>query len=249
MAAAEQLFKAVDTELSVDSRRLFLLAALLLPLRSMQYNFKANKQQPASAHVIRESLKWRVKEAEGVAQLHGQVSQLAEVHNGLAGIAAAEAPPEQLRLHLGRCIRQLKAQWKLGVLLAPLLKLPAATPLGIEPGTAAAGDSPQQSPQVVEARASSSSKDSAQQEQLLQQQVDEVRSLFAAAAGFELEGCWQWKPLLDGKQLINLLNVPKGPKLGQMTAAVMDWQLAHPQGSKEDCLVHVKACYERQAQS
>jgi hypothetical protein len=37
-------------------------------------------------------------------------------------------------------------------------------------------------------------------------------------------------------QLSQDLNVPKGPQLGKMTAAVMDWQMAHPQGSKEECL-------------
>lgn len=41
-------------------------------------------------------------------------------------------------------------------------------------------------------------------------------------------------------QLIEELKVPKGPQLGQLTASVMDWQLAHPTGSKEECLAAIK---------
>ena len=46
-------------------------------------------------------------------------------------------------------------------------------------------------------------------------------------------------------QLIELLAVPKGPLLGQLTAAVLEWQMAHPKGSKEDCVEHIKACYSK----
>ncbi len=31
-----------------------------------------------------------------------------------------------------------------------------------------------------------------------------------------------------------------GPQLGKVLAAAMDWQLANPKGSKEDCIVHLK---------
>lgn len=44
-------------------------------------------------------------------------------------------------------------------------------------------------------------------------------------------------------QLMDTLKLPKGPALGQATAAVMDWQLAHPQGSKEECIEHMKAVH------
>jgi hypothetical protein len=44
---------------------------------------------------------------------------------------------------------------------------------------------------------------------------------------------------------MELLALPKGPLLGVWTAAVMDWQLAHPQGSKPDCIAHIKASYEQ----
>jgi hypothetical protein len=56
-----------------------LLAALLLPLRELAYSVKANKLQPATSYIIRESLKWRVKEVDGVVALHSHAAQLAAV--------------------------------------------------------------------------------------------------------------------------------------------------------------------------
>lgn len=71
-------------QLSVEERRLLMLSALLLPLRKLQYKFK-NKQAPATGFIIRESIKWRTKDVDGVALLHAQVAELAAVHRELAG--------------------------------------------------------------------------------------------------------------------------------------------------------------------
>lgn len=71
-------------QLSEEDRRLFLLAALLLPLRRLSYSLK-NRQQAASSHIIRESLKWRVKEVEGVAALHAHAVDLTQVLHDVNG--------------------------------------------------------------------------------------------------------------------------------------------------------------------
>jgi hypothetical protein len=108
---------------------------------------------------------------------------------------AGASQGEQLRIQLGRAIRQLKANWRLAVLLVPLLQLPAATPLGIEPGTSdTAADTPV-------AGSSGSEQGAASSVGVLQQQEAAVQLLLSAAKGFGLEDCWQWKPLLDGKQV------------------------------------------------
>lgn len=49
-------------------------------------------------------------------------------------------------------------------------------------------------------------------------------------------------------QLSEQLNVPKGPVLGKLTAAVLDWQMANPNGSKEDCLAALKQQVQQQQQ-
>jgi hypothetical protein len=54
-----------------------------------------------------------------------------------AGRGQAEAP-EKLRVRLGRAIRALGALWRAALLLPPLLRLPAAAPLGVEGAAVAA---------------------------------------------------------------------------------------------------------------
>lgn len=71
-------------QLSVEERRLLLLAALLLPLRKLTYKVK-NKQAAASSYIIRESIKWRTKDVDQTALLHVLVEELAAVHRELAG--------------------------------------------------------------------------------------------------------------------------------------------------------------------
>lgn len=114
-------------------------------------------------------------------------------HPTCPAVTTGGSQGEQLRVQLGRAIRQLKAHWRLAAVLVPLLQLPAAAPLGVESAAAeAAADSPP--------AASGSSKQGADAD-LLQQQTAAVQLLLSAAKGFGLEDCWQWKPLLDGKQV------------------------------------------------
>ncbi|KAF6258483.1 hypothetical protein COO60DRAFT_1460658 [Scenedesmus sp. NREL 46B-D3] len=254
--AGQLLLQEVGLQLSEEERRLFLLAALLLPLRRLSCTLK-NKQQPASSHIIRESLKWRVKEVEGVAALHAQVVDLAQVLHDVRGADTCthwsadivQLAVRALAVHfmargvgvclwlaggrvpmacVGSRLRSMQVPW------SHLLSrhLPTATPLGVEP--AAAAEEP--------TAGAGGSEGGRTAEVQLQQQVDTVQGLLAAAAGFGLEDCWQWKPLLDGKQLIDLLSVPKGPMLGALTAAVMDWQLAHPSGPRNNALNTSGSC-------
>jgi hypothetical protein len=109
-------------------------------------------------------------------------------------------------------------------------------------------------------------------------------TLLNAATAYGIDNCWQWKPLLDGKQVgscwvwwfwritapassagqlygwpdmclsyaalavarpacqLSVVQVMAavgmksgGPQLGRLMAATVEWQLAHPQGSAEEC--------------
>ena len=69
-------------------------------------------------------------------------------------------------------------------MLAALLRMPQAQSLGQEQAGPGA----------------SSSQEATWQ---LQQQLEMCRALEAAVAAFQLEGCWEWKPLLNGNQVIS----------------------------------------------
>jgi len=43
------------------------------------------------------------------------------------------------------------------------------------------------------------------------------------------------KPILDGKEIVNLLEAKPGPWTGQVLSKVIEWQLEHSHGTKEEC--------------
>jgi hypothetical protein len=115
--------RALTRQLDKDDRRFLLLAALMLPLRGLAVPAAKGKSVPATAAIIRDSLKWRVKDIEMTAALHETAAELAVAHAVLRrgagaageGQAAAAADGEQdVRVMLGQAIRKLKQHWKLG---------------------------------------------------------------------------------------------------------------------------------------
>jgi len=213
---------------------------------------------PVSAYIIRESIKWRVKEVDGTALLHEVAPELAALRLKLAAADSGGGGDQQqqqqqgLRVALGHAIRKLKQHWRLGVLLAPLVQHPSCVvPLGVEDvgrdsgssGSGNASSSGESGGVVERAAAVASGKDGEADAAAswAAGQVEIVNDLFAAVHAFGLQDCWQWKPLLDGKEAMSVLGMKKaGPQLGKVLTAAMDWQLAHPQGSKEECIEHLK---------
>ena len=288
LAATEALLKASGLEawLSVEERRLLLLAGCLMPLRRATIptagggkagGGRGGAPAPVSAYIIREALKWRVKEVEGTAALHEAAPQLAAIRARLAaapggggggGGGDGDGGDADVRVELGHVIRKLKQHWRLGAVLAPLVGHPScAAPLGVEDvgggnggggggeeggsgaaaaAAAAAATSPSGSSggaPAARAAAVAAGRDSefAAAGEWARAHADAARDVLAAAAAFGLEDCWQWKPLLDGKEAMAVLGMKKaGPQLGRVLAAAMDWQLAHPDGSKDDCIEHLK---------
>lgn len=54
-----------------------------------------------------------------------------------------------------------------------------------------------------------------------------------------LDGCWKLKPILDGKEMIELLDIPRGPLVGIYAKEQTDWILMNPQGTAEECREHL----------
>jgi hypothetical protein len=173
-----------------------------------------------------------------------QAAELMAVHQQLsssgAGTIDGQSAPDSVKLALGNAIRKLKQHWRLGCVLAPLTTLPEAAPLGVDSPTSSgsstgAGTS-------TEARGGSATDVEARTAQL----SEATAQLLSAAEAFGLQDCWQWKPLLDGKQVQALLGLQKpGPELGKAMSAAMDWQLTHPSGSAEECKEAVKQWWEK----
>jgi tRNA nucleotidyltransferase (CCA-adding enzyme) len=61
----------------------------------------------------------------------------------------------------------------------------------------------------------------------------------------ELDECWKVKPLMNGKDIIQLLGLCKGPLVGIYTQEQIQWMLMHPKGTVEDCKTFLKSCYKQ----
>ncbi|PNH11388.1 CCA tRNA nucleotidyltransferase, mitochondrial [Tetrabaena socialis] len=235
MAAADGVVRGLGLQLDKEERRFLLLAALLLPLRALQHSPPKGKPVPATAAIIRDSLKWRVKDIDMTAVLHDTAAELAAAHAVLQGgeaaaaATAAEGGARDVRMILGHAIRKLKQHWKLGVVLATVLRMRAAAPLpadgsGAAPGRGgAAGEGEELGEAAAGAR------------------LEMARELVAAVEAYGLGECWSWKPLMDGKKVMALLGWSKpGPELGRVMAAVADWQLLHPAGTAQEAEAMVR---------
>ncbi|CAN4119651.1 unnamed protein product [Withania somnifera] len=51
-----------------------------------------------------------------------------------------------------------------------------------------------------------------------------------------LEKVWELKPLVNGKEIMNILQIKNGgPVVREWQQKLLEWQLAHPSGTAEEC--------------
>ena len=63
-----------------------------------------------------------------------------------------------------------------------------------------------------------------------------------------LDGCWNTKPLLDGKELIQELGIQRGPDVGIAMQTQVEWMLEHPGATKDSFIEHMRQKRKRQAE-
>ncbi|CAJ1954114.1 unnamed protein product [Cylindrotheca closterium] len=80
-----------------------------------------------------------------------------------------------------------------------------------------------------------------------QEQVGEVSTFLERAqrwysfiaSDLNLDGCWKLKPILNGKELVELLEIPRGPIVGIYAQEQTEWILMNPEGTAEECREHL----------
>ncbi|KAL6062932.1 Polynucleotide adenylyltransferase family protein [Balamuthia mandrillaris] len=74
-----------------------------------------------------------------------------------------------------------------------------------------------------------------------QQQILALYRLFQSKVLEEgLDQVWKLAPLWNGKELAEALGLAPGPRIGQLIQREIEWQLAHPSASKEECLLYLR---------
>ncbi|KAK9244648.1 hypothetical protein V1506DRAFT_540793 [Lipomyces tetrasporus] len=56
-----------------------------------------------------------------------------------------------------------------------------------------------------------------------------------------LTNAWQLKPILGGKEVMNVLELQKGPQIAEFLRKVIEWQLEFPDMTREDCVAYLKS--------
>ncbi|KAI9313714.1 hypothetical protein BX666DRAFT_2055403 [Dichotomocladium elegans] len=133
----------------------------------------------------------------------------------------AESPVS--RQDLGMLIRELKELWPGALkvsLIAELLHSSA--------------DNPWQSPDQVVT------------DETTLQICQKYDALMSQAVDYGITECYKWKPMLDGKQIANILSIKPGPRMSDLLLQTMKWQLAHPEGTQDECAAMIKQYWESQ---
>ncbi|KAI4352890.1 hypothetical protein L6164_007098 [Bauhinia variegata] len=207
-----------DSTFTDEQKRLALYAALLLPLRNTTYRDKKAKKIPVVNYIFRDSLKRKAKDAEMVLDLHRASDKFLSLipyllSNEDGQFVDVDSIGVLVDVPVSSRVRVL-----IGFLLreikdfwrVALLISSILYPIDIE-----------------------CTKD----EHL---HLDKRRDLFKTVEDsileLGLEKVWDVKQLINGKDVMNALQLKGGPLVKQSLEKAMAWQLAHPSGTAEECI-------------
>ncbi|XP_074563184.1 tRNA nucleotidyltransferase cca2 [Curcuma longa] len=232
LGAAWNLLQSIGCSIfSDDQRRLYLYEALFLPFRNIVYMDKKSKKIPVTNFIIRESLKLKASDADMVMSLHFASERflslipLLDPNNDSEFIESEldgeflDMPMASKRILAGLLLRQIKDFWRVSLLASTLLY---------------------------------SRVDSSDDASSIQFELDTAKEIFqrvqSTISQLGLDQVWDAKPLLDGKAIMNFLQLKTGgPVVKEWQNRVLKWQLAHPQGTADECLDWMKQSQTKRA--
>ncbi|XVE60770.1 hypothetical protein DITRI_Ditri05aG0154100 [Diplodiscus trichospermus] len=205
-----------------EQRRLCLYSALFLPLCSATYKDQKAKKIPAVNYIFRDSLKRKASDAETVINIHKSLekflslipslllnedNQLTEVDWGKEFVDVPVT--SKLRVLTGLLLKEIKHFWRVALLISTLLY-----PTDID-----------------------CTQDIIDKNFQLDKRKDLFVSVESAIVKLGLNKVWDLKPLVNGKDIMNVLQLKVGgPLVREWQQKVVMWQLAHSSGTAEECL-------------
>ncbi|KAM7491499.1 hypothetical protein LguiA_034420 [Lonicera macranthoides] len=219
-----------------EERRLSLYAALLLPFRKTVCRDIDKKDKPIACviHIFRNSLKLNISDAEAVVSLHNAAEKfmsliplvkaskdirIAEVDSNIEFI---DVPNDLklLRMLAGLLLREIKGFWRAALLLSMLLY-----PMDVD-------------------TCNTSIDSQIEHLELDRRRAELFKMIENKIIELGLEKIWETKPLLNGKEIINILELKtEGPLVGKLKKKLVEWQLRHPYGNREECIEWLRQTY------
>ncbi|KAK4359094.1 hypothetical protein RND71_021323 [Anisodus tanguticus] len=209
-----------------DQRRLCLYAALFLPFRDTIYRDNKAKKIPVVNHIFRISLKLKASDAETVISLHTVAKKFATLIPLLVSKEdiqvlevdwkrdTIEVPiASKLRILTGLLLREIKEFWRVALLLSMQLH-----PVDIVSSTSFSNENFE-----------------------LDKRSELFQTVENAITTLGLEKVWERKPLVNGKEIMNILEIKSGgPVVREWQQRLLEWQLAHPSGTADECVDWMK---------
>ncbi|XP_057976428.1 tRNA nucleotidyltransferase cca2 [Malania oleifera] len=216
-----------------EQRRLALYAAVFLPFRETVYKDNKAKRIPIVNYIFRSSLKLKSSYAETVIAIHHASEKFislipcVESNEGIKGADVFwgreifDVPDaSKLRILAGLLLHEIKGFWRVALLVSTLLY-----PIGTD-----------------------SSKDFSDSHFQLDRRREIFMNLENAIIKLGLEKVWEVKPLVNGKDIMSILQLKTGgPLVREWQKKLLNWQLAHPSGTAEECLNWMRETYSKRA--
>ncbi|KAF9151047.1 CCA tRNA nucleotidyltransferase, mitochondrial [Linnemannia schmuckeri] len=70
--------------------------------------------------------------------------------------------------------------------------------------------------------------------------ISKYNAFLSKAEAYQIDHCFSWKYIVDGKEITQLLKVKPGPKVTDYLQKIMQWQLQNPHSSKEECQAWIR---------
>ena len=212
--------------ISPDRRRALLTAAVLHPLGGLRHIRKSRSESVVFAII-----------GEGLKRKHTEGEEVVTLLEGAASFSSLLSAPSLDPLQIGLVLRDIKEWWPLALYLSAAIDI---APFLYSSEAAAA------------AAAYSSASAAAGGNNLLaivpQQLSAGIKSVLARHAevaelirSHRLDGCWALKPLLNGKEVMNLLELKGGKEIGLYVEEMVRWQLMHPHGTSAEATAFLKS--------
>ena len=233
--------------------RIAMLAGTMLPFTGKVIMTGKKKDKPVAAaqHILVESLKMKNRDCSdssaivnAVAKMRALVTRNYETSTPCLGKASSNVGENRpsLRLEIGLLLRKLKDLWKPCLALACAVHLQEVfgRPLAFTSMTADGNDK-KLAPFDFEGKLEVLPREVQDQWRHMSDVVyDQFAAFSNAVNSMGLSNVATLRPLLNGKEIQELLNLPNGPAVGEATATAMRWQIDHPAGTKEELREHLQ---------
>ncbi|KAF2297388.1 hypothetical protein GH714_022642 [Hevea brasiliensis] len=218
---------------TVEQRRLSLYAALFLPFRNITCKDEKGKTAPVVNFIFKDSLKQKSSDSETVMKIHRSLEKFLNLvdlvtSNEDTQPAEVDWGPElidvpfssKLRVLAGFLLRDVKDFWRVALLISTMIY-----PTSID-----------------------STEDFLDKQYQLDKRIELFKTVENAITKLGLEKIWDVKPLVNGKEIMSVLQLKSGgPLVREWQQKLLAWQLAHPTGTAEECLDWMKQTHLKRA--